>query len=86
MNIYPSSSMSWSQIKKDFNGQWVEMTDFEWDWDSAHPSWAKIRNHASDRNELIAQIEFVGKKDGAVILFIGQANTFVSHESAGAAL
>jgi hypothetical protein len=78
---------SWSQIKKEFSGKWVELTDFEWDWNSAHPSWARVRNHASDRSELIALIEFTGKKDGAVILYVGQGhNTFVSHDSAAAVL
>ena len=77
---------SWSQIKKEFRGQWVELTDFEWDWSSSHPSWARVRNHASDRNELIALIEFAGKKSDAVILFVGQGHSFVTHDSAAAAL
>ena len=81
-----STRYSWSQIKKEFSGQWVELTDFEWDWNSSHPSQARVRNHASDRNELIALIEFAGKKEGAVILYVGQGHSFVSHDSAAAVL
>jgi hypothetical protein len=78
--------MSWNRIKELFAGEWVELVDFDWEWSSSFPRAARIRNHASDRSELMSLVEAQGRGTNSVILFVGAASSFVNRESSIAAL
>lgn len=80
------SRMSWNRIKELFAGEWVELVDYDWDWNSAFPRSARVRRHASDRNELMAQPATGASSDAPVVLFVGAAAAVVNHESSLAAL
>lgn len=69
--------MSWNQIKDLFANQWVELIDFEWDWDRTSPRWARIRHFSPDRQSLIEKIDSSGKIDDSVVLFIGAADSMI---------
>ncbi|MCB0339728.1 MAG: hypothetical protein KDD53_08990, partial [Bdellovibrionales bacterium] len=63
--------LSWSRIKSLYRGQWVELIDFEWDWESHYPAWACVRHHHYDRNELLRLIEQSPAKKETVLLYLG---------------
>lgn len=75
------SKMSWSKIKQLFEGEWVELVELDWDWSSAFPRTARVRNHAPDRAELMEVIAEVGSAPNSVVLFIGAASAVVNFES-----
>lgn len=72
------NKLSWDQIKNFFEGHWVELTDFEWEWEKAHPSKALVRHCSTDRNELMSLIKRDGESENSVVLFIGSAQSAVS--------
>lgn len=78
--------MSWNRIKEHFEGEWVELVDFDWEWTSSFPRLARVRNHASDRSELMSLIDSQGPAAGSVILYVGRAASVVSRDSSVAAL
>ncbi len=77
--------LSWGEIKDFFSGEWVELTEYEWEWGHAKPRWAKVRCHATDRKNLLAQIDSQGEIKGSVIMHMGGAHSVVSHDEAIAA-
>lgn len=78
--------MSWSRIKDLFEGEWVELIDFDWEWSSPFPKFARVRNHASDRTELMGLIAAEGAASNSVILYIGAASSVINRETSVAAL
>lgn len=85
MTIYPK--MSWNKIKQLFDGEWVELVEFDWEWSSPFPRTARVRQHAPDRAELL---ELIGDSDAArknsIILYVGAAAAALNRESSVAAL
>lgn len=73
-----SPKISWKKLREMFAGEWVELTDFEWDWSTAHPLWAKVRHHDSDRQELIAKIGHSEAIADAVLIYVGVSDSIVS--------
>ena len=82
----PYSRMSWNRIKELFEGEWVELVDFDWEWTSSFPRLARVRNHASDRAELMSLIDVQGSLENSVVLYVGAAASVVSRDSTVAAL
>ncbi len=81
-----SHRLSWSKLQDSFEGEWVELIDFEWNWTLAHPIWARVRHHASDRNELLSKIEQSGKVPGSIVFYMGAHNTFLRMHERNASL
>ena len=79
-----SKPIAWSQLKNFFEGQWVELIEYKWDWNAATPSWARIRHHASDRAELLELIRKDKKVAGSVLLFIGAQHSRFEHSLSAA--
>lgn len=67
--------LSWNRIRELFNGQWVELTDCEWEWSSPFPRWAKVGQCAESREELIRQVH----NPDSLVLFIGATEALVKH-------
>lgn len=73
--------LSWNQIKNIFEGEWVELTEFDWGWEKTYPRWAKVRTHAATRQELMEQIALSGPNPHALIIYISVAQSFVQRTS-----
>lgn len=71
--------LDWIDLKTKFGDQWVEMIDFEWDWDKSFPAWAVIRHHSSDRDNLNRLIEVSGEIEGAVVIHLGATQSVVTY-------
>lgn len=78
--------ISWTQLRDLFAGEWVELVDFRWEWNSPTPAWAVIRHHASDRKALLKKIAESGEREDALILYLGATNPLVQHQDAVANL
>jgi hypothetical protein len=75
--------LPWNTVKEYFNDQWVELTDYEWDWNSPVPEWAIVGNHAANRSELISRLN--GANEGSessvqksIILYVGASHPLQS--------
>ena len=73
--------LSWSRIKDFFQGEWVELVDFEWEWGKSNPRWAVVRYHASDRNQLMRKIQMSGERSDSIVLFIGPTESVIQLEA-----
>lgn len=69
----------WTAIKKKFQGQWVELVDLEWDWNSPHPKKARVRHNASQRTRLMSKVNGSDQVEDSVILYLG-ASSLVAHQ------
>lgn len=79
-----SKPIAWSKIKNFFEGQWVELVDYKWDWNAAAPSCARIRHHAAHRSELLELIRRDDPVQGSVVLFIGAQHSRFEHSLSAA--
>ena len=79
-----SKPIAWSKLKNFFEGQWVELVDYKWDWNAAAPSCARIRHHATGRAELLELIRRDGAVKGSVVLFIGARHSTFEHSLSAA--
>ncbi len=70
---------TWADLNKKFQGEWVELIEFEWSESSAHPRWARVRHHANSQRELQEMIRRSTAFEGAVTLFISGTRTVVDH-------
>ena len=64
----------WNQIKAIFEGEWVELTNVDWDWDKPFPKRACVRHHSTDRAELMNAIRRDGLRSDSTVLFLGFTN------------
>jgi len=81
-----SSRLPWSQIKELFDGLWVELVDYEWDWNKAYPKLARVRNFADDRNTLLSRISISESIEDSLVILIGGANCVVEQDASAVAL
>ena len=71
---------SWEQIREQFNGQWVELVQYHWPWRRATPTWAIVKEHASDYSALQRVIASQSPTSGSVVMFVGAPESVVSFE------
>lgn len=76
---HSKARISWNQLRDLFSGEWVELVDFRWEWNSPTPAWAVVRHHASDRKALLKKISESGERDDALILYLGATNPLVQN-------
>lgn len=65
--------LSWNQIKAIYRGEWVELTELDWEWDSPFPKRAVVRHHFADRADLMAAVRRDNRcaTEQSTILFLG---------------
>jgi hypothetical protein len=72
----PYPKIPWKILRDTFEGEWVELVEYEWDWGAPFPKWARVRHHAPERSELMASIQ---NRDN-LILFIGGPDTMIEQD------
>ena len=65
------AKIPWRHIREAFSGEWVELVDYSWKGEALYPHAAIVRNHSSNRTELLSKIARSERVDGAVIIFVG---------------
>lgn len=43
--------LTWEEIKTKYDGEWVELVDFEWDETEPDPQTGRVRVHSKDKKE-----------------------------------
>jgi hypothetical protein len=77
---------SWSELNKKFQGEWVELVEFEWSDSAPFPKWARVRHHASTQRELRELISKSTAFEGAATLYINPGGRSVVNHSEDAVL
>jgi hypothetical protein len=62
--------LTWAEIKKLYDQEWVEIIDYEWPLSKAAPSAGVVRVHARTRKEFDRLIMLDSPKDSAFV-FVG---------------
>ena len=68
-----AEKLSWEEIQQRYNGEWVELVDYEWLEGEPYPKAARIHAHAQSRkdfNKCCVENRFPGE---AARLFVGRA-------------
>lgn len=67
-----AEKLSWDEILKKYDQQWIELVDFDWDETDPSPKAGVVRVHSTNKSEMlrIASIDPPAKE--AAILFIGK--------------
>jgi hypothetical protein len=69
-----------------YEGEWVELVEVQWDWNKPTPSAGRVRNHASDRAELMKMIQRSIPNPEAVVLYLGAPGSVIERDARAAAL
>jgi hypothetical protein len=70
--------LSWDQISKAYDSEWVELIDYQWDESSPYPSSGVVRVHSKNRGEFEKLASEESPLDSAYI-FIGKRLASESH-------
>ncbi len=73
--------MSWSQILAKFDGEWVELIEYDWNWESPYPRWAKVRNHSPSRAQLSELLAASGPVTDSITLYLGAVESLVDRSN-----
>ena len=65
--------LSWEEISKQYNQQWVELVDYEWSDGEANPCGGVVRVHAADRKTFYSLANKSPRPENSAILFVGKA-------------
>ena len=55
-----SKKFTWEEIEKHYDGEWVELVDYDWPDDEPNPRSGIVRAHNKSHDELYEQIFEVG--------------------------
>ena len=65
--------LDWKEIQQRYSGEWVELTDYEWQEGEPYPSAGVVRVHGSERKEFYKLANDERPSDSA-ILFVGEVS------------
>ena len=65
--------LTWSEISKIHDKEWVELVDYDWPDGTPYPKSGVVRVHASDRKEFYRLMrECQPKPEDSALVFVGQ--------------
>ncbi len=65
-----SEKLSWEEIKKRYDGEWVELVECTWEETKSHPTCGVVRVHATTRKEF-DKLSLENPVDDFAILYVG---------------
>jgi len=77
---------SWTEILQRFEGEWVELVEFDWDWRSPYPRWARVRHHSPSRTGLRKLIQASSHVEDSLTLYLGAVEGVIDHTETAAVL
>lgn len=77
-----NGKLPWTQIRELFEGEWVELAEFDWGWNRNSPRWAKVRNHAQTRADLLRKIAASEPCPDALVMYVDSAQSFIQRSPA----
>ena len=73
-----NKKLTWEELHNSFRGEWVELIDYEWEWDKKFPIWVIVRHHSTDRDLLNDMIASGDEIDDAIVIYLGAASSSVA--------
>lgn len=64
--------LSWEEIKKQYDTQWVELVDYDWPEEEPYPRMGTVRVHAKTRSEFNKLILKGNPPKDFAIIFVGE--------------
>ena len=67
-----NNKLSWTEIQRLYDQEWVQLTDYEWPEGSPFPSSGVVRVHASDRKIFYQKVkEASPRPSDSAFVFVG---------------
>ena len=66
-----TESLTWDEIKEQYDRQWVELVQYDWPEGKPYPNSGVVRVHSSNRKEFYQLAKSESPRDSA-ILFVGK--------------
>ncbi len=66
--------LTWAEIEKLYDQQWVELVDYVWAAGEANPSYGVVREHAADRKTFYSLANQSPRPEDSAILFVGKSD------------
>jgi len=66
-----SEKLSWEEIEKLYDKQWVELIDYDWPEEQQYPRSGIVQTHSSNRTEFY-QLAAKGSPVDSAIVFVGK--------------
>ncbi len=66
-----SKRLTWEQIREQYDGEWVELVDYEWDETEPDPTAGVVRVHSKKRKEFEDLVRNSPPEDSALV-FVGK--------------
>lgn len=63
--------LTWDEIKKRYNREWVELVDYDWPVEEENPRSGTVRVHSSDRAEFYRLAAIDAPFDSAIV-YVGK--------------
>lgn len=63
--------LTWQQIEKLYDKEWVELIDFDWPEEDLYPRAGKVRVHAASRKEFY-QLAAIDPPSDSAFIFVGK--------------
>ena len=63
--------LTWKEIEKQFNQQWVELVDYDWPEGTPYPRSGIVRTHASDKKQFHKSCLEGDVPSDSALLFVG---------------
>lgn len=67
-----NKKLTWDEIKQQYDGQWVELIDFDWDEAEPDPQAGVVRCHSKDRKEFHRLILQDPVPAEAALVYVGE--------------
>lgn len=65
-----NEKLTWEEIKQRYNGEWVELTEVEWDDCEQDPRAGVVRVHAKDKKEFKTLV-MQNRPKSSALLYVG---------------
>lgn len=72
-----NQKLSWGQIKDIFEGEWIELVEFDWGWNKTAPRWARVRHHAESRGELLIKISNSDPSPDSLVMYVAASQPVI---------
>jgi len=72
----PGERLTWEEIEKRFDQQWVELVDYDWPAGDPNPQSGIVRTHSNERREFYRLANEEPVPRDSAILFVGRKSFY----------
>ena len=66
--------LSWNEIEKLYDQEWVELIDYDWPEDEVYPVSGIVKCHGANRHDLFALTKSTSESWNSTVLFVEKGN------------